>query len=483
MAVLVHPSASLTEAEASFEAHHPDYQSTRRIDELRATEYRRLDEQHHTYLDYTGGSLYAEAQLDYHHQLLRNHVLGNPHSGNPASQAMTDLVEQARRHVLEFFGASASEYVVIFTPNATGALRLVGEAYPFDEPGARYLLTVDNHNSANGIREFARRRGAEVHYAPIAAPDLTIDSQRLDDLLEQDTTGPKLFAFPAQSNFTGVQHDLRWIDEAHRRGWDVLLDASAFVPTNRFDLSRWQPDFVSLSFYKMFGYPTGCGALLARSTALEKLHRPWFAGGTITVSSVRAASQPGDGYYLTPGAPGFEDGTVNYLSLAAVDFGLSWLESIGLDVIHTRVMDLTDHLLEQLQSMRHANGQPVVRLYGPRTTAQRGATVALNFVDPSGVTWNCWHVEVLANARNLSLRSGCHCNPGAREIALDIQTAEVAALFVDKAARAYEQYIDDIHDTLTGVVRVSLGVASNFADIHRFLDFARQFTDRMASDG
>jgi len=41
------------------------------------------------------------------------------------------------------------------------------------------------------------------------------------------------------------------------------------VPTNRLDLSRWHPEFVSLSFYKMFGYSTGVGCLLARRAALE----------------------------------------------------------------------------------------------------------------------------------------------------------------------------------------------------------------------
>ena len=58
-------------------------------------------------------------------------VFGNPHSLNPTSAAMTELVERARAAVLEFFRASPDEYVAIFTPNATGALRLVGEAYPF----------------------------------------------------------------------------------------------------------------------------------------------------------------------------------------------------------------------------------------------------------------------------------------------------------------------------------------------------------------
>ena len=78
----------------------------------------------------------------------------------------------------------------------------------------------------------------------------------LADQLDQiDMSVPNLFAYPAQSNYTGVQHDLNWIAEAQKRGWHVLLDAAAFVPTNRLDLSVHHPDFVSLSFYKIFGIP------------------------------------------------------------------------------------------------------------------------------------------------------------------------------------------------------------------------------------
>src|SRR5215471_15293345 len=266
----------------------------RNIDLLRSTEYHRLDAEQHTYLDYTGGGVYAESQLRAHMTLLANSVFGNPHSGNPASQLMTRLAEEARCAVLQFFNASDDEYEVVFTNNATGALKLIAEAYPFN-CGSRFALTVDNHNSVNGIREFARRAGADVAYAPVVAPELRVDSAALHRLLEKPTFGDKLFAYPAQSNFSGVQHSLDWIDVAQRHGWDVLLDASAFVPTNRLDLSRRRPEFVVLSFYKMFGYPTGIGAMIARKAALAKLRRPWFAGGTITFSSVSAASDEGGG--------------------------------------------------------------------------------------------------------------------------------------------------------------------------------------------
>jgi len=120
---------------AEFRQKYPTFDATQSLDRLRATEYARLDAQHHVYLDYTGGGLYAECQVREHMKLLCSRVFGNPHSTNPASQVMTNLVEQARRFVLGYFHASPDEYVVIFTPNASGALKLVGESYPFAQGG------------------------------------------------------------------------------------------------------------------------------------------------------------------------------------------------------------------------------------------------------------------------------------------------------------------------------------------------------------
>ncbi|MCP4693599.1 MAG: PAS domain S-box protein, partial [Desulfobacterales bacterium] len=63
-----------------------------------------------------------------------------------------------------------------------------------------------------------------------------IDRQRVEQYARLDRSRPgrrNLFAFPAQSNFSGVQHPLEWIEAARARGWDVLVDAAAFAPTNR----------------------------------------------------------------------------------------------------------------------------------------------------------------------------------------------------------------------------------------------------------
>ncbi len=464
-----------------FVRRYPDYAAHAQLDALRASDYARLDRTGHIYLDYTGGGLYAESQLRRHHDLLTGNVFGNPHSQNPTSLAMTHLVEQARDSVLHFFNADPAEYAVVFTPNASGALKLVGESYPF-ALGGHYALLYDNHNSVNGVREFARARGAAVSYIPVSLPDLRVPTARvLDVLATANPARANLFSFPAQSNFSGVQHPLDWVELAHARGWDVLLDCAAFAPTNRLDLSRVKPDFVPLSFYKIFGYPTGVGALIARHAALAKLRRPWFAGGTITITSVQ-----GEGWHsLIPGAAGFEDGTVNYLNLPAVEIGLRHVAAIGIDAIHARVKALTGWLLEQMTALAHSNGAPLVHIFGPTRPEARGGTIAFSLRDPAGEDFDFRRVEAAAAERLISLRTGCFCNPGDGEVAHHLGREEMACYFTGAAPASFYEFYDLLH-VATGktpsTIRVSLGLASNFADVYTFTQFLHEFRDRRAAD-
>jgi selenocysteine lyase/cysteine desulfurase len=472
--------AQMEDAFAAFKQAYPAFEATRFMDEVRSREYARLDEGNHIYLDYTGGGLYAQCQLREHMDLLSRNVYGNPHSNNPTSLAMTRLAERARAYVLEFFNGSPDEYVVVFTANATGALKLVGESYPF-APGGRYLLTFDNHNSVNGIREFARAKGASITYLPIVQPELRVDVNKLTEYLDLAQNGAhNLLAFPAQSNFSGVQHPLEMIEQARSKGWDVLVDCAAFVPTNRLDLGRWQPDFVSLSFYKMFGYPTGVGCLLARRSALGKLKRPWYAGGTIKVSSVQ-----GDDYYLAEGEAAFEDGTINYLSLPAVEIGLRYIASIGIETIHERVICLTGWLIEALSALCHSSGKPLVRIHGPKNTYMRGGTVTVTFYDLHGKPIDDRRIEELANKANISLRTGCFCNPGAGEVAHGLTREMMEEFFREEEGETFLELraaMQKKHCKSISAVRVSVGLATSFADVYKFVLFAQSFLDKTSEE-
>ena len=231
------------------------------------------------------------------------------------------------------------------------------------------------------------------------------------------------------------------------------------------------PDFVVLSFYKMFGWPTGVGALIARHDALAKLQRPWFSGGTIVAAFVQR-----EWYQSAPGPAHFEDGTLNFLNLPAVEIGLRYLERVGIDAIHTHVQELARSLLELLDGIRHTDGAPAAVIYGPRDGDRRGATIAFNFLHPDGRVVDERYVDRIARAQNISLRTGCFCNPGAGEIAFTIsRDTLLGGEFGEEMT--LDDYVEAIGLPSGGAIRASLGLASNQADIDRFAEFARGFVD------
>lgn len=397
---------------------------------LRRREFSRLDSQRHTYADYTGSALYGSSQIRAHYALVEEGIFGNPHSESPASRASTEAIDRVREVVLRFFDADASTHAVIFTANTSAAIKLVAESYPFDASRG-CVLSIDNHNSVNGIREYARRAGAETHYVDL----------RRDPL----PSAKGLFAFPAQSNFSGALYPLSLVDSAHERGLDVLVDVAAYAPSHALSLRQCKADFVALSFYKLFGYPTGVGALIARRDALAKLQRPWFAGGTVTFASIDA-----DRHQFRQGHDAFEDGTPNFLSIAAIPPGFALLDELGMDRVREHVDRLTSMFREEIA--------PFATMYGRATFNIEGMPY--------------WEVEEQARRENISLRGGCFCNPGASELAFGLQNVDEC---LDRIAGDFSvQRFADCTGKQVGAVRVSFGIANNERDVRRVANFVRR---------
>lgn len=450
------------------------YMDTDFIDKLREQDFSRMEENGHVYLDFVGSSLYPKSLIDSHHEFLLSNIYGNPHSENPTSRLATDHCECAREHVKQYFNDKDDEYIVVFTANASGSLKLVGESYPFSKD-CHYALLVDNHNSVNGIREFARCKGASFDYVAVQEDTLQIDDIELQSILKGSTkNGNKLFAYPAQSNFSGVKHDLGWIAKAQAEGWDVLLDAAAFVPTNKLDLSIYKPEFVSLSFYKIFGYPTGIGCLLIKKSVLGKLNRPWFAGGTIQLASVR-----GDGHFFSDNEAAFEDGTINFLGIPAIEMGLKYISNIGIENIQKRTSALAQWTLDQLLPLKHDNGEPLIDLYGTADLKHRGATLTFNIKDTTGKTWFFEDVEQLANKEMLSVRAGCFCNPGLSEIVGKFTSDMLRPVFECGEKTSFHDFVHEKKENyVVGAIRASLGYISNFNDAARLVTFVKSFLNK-----
>ncbi len=426
---------------------------------LRRREFSRLDAAGSVYLDYAGSALYPESLVRRDARRLQRRVLGNPHSESAPSLASTESLEQARALTRQFFDAPEGEYEVVFTANATGAMRILSEGFPFRD-GSRFVLTADNHNSVNGLRVSAERRRAVVKYVPLDG-----ELRGLDPLpYLSRVTHPSLFAFPAQSNFSGVRHPLRWVSDAQALGYRVLLDAAAYVPSSRLSLTDVPADFVAISFYKMFGYPTGVGALLVRRDALAMLDRAYFGGGSVQFVSV----QNGDLFRTRHGAAAFEDGTPNFLAMPAVCDGLRWLSRVGLSSINQHVGRLTSALLDRLAYLGHR-----VRVYGPTDARDRGGVVAFNLV-AHGRTVDYAVIEAAARVRGIAIRGGCFCNPGAAEHAFGFNAAAARTCLEGEFSVA--RFRNCLDGQAVGALRASPGAATTDADVERLVELVSELT-------
>lgn len=444
------------------------------FDDLRRREFARLDAHDCAYLDYTGSALYTASQLATHTRLLADGVFGNPHSEHSPSRDSSALIEAARCATLAYFDVDEDTHALCFVANASAAIKLVAESYPFG-PQCGLLLAADNHNSVNGLREYARRA-----HAPVGVIALDASLRLLDPathLADAARNGAGLFAFPAQSNFSGVRHPLALVDSAQSRGWDVLLDAAAFVPSQRLSLRDCPAQFTALSFYKMFGLPTGVGALIARREALAKLGRPWFAGGTVEYASVQHGH-----HRLRDGQEGFEDGTPNFLGIAAIPAGLEFLERVGMHRLQRHVQTLTAGFLHALAALSHGNGHPLVRVYGPHDDVDRGAVVAFNVLRRDGSVIPYAEVEQHARSAGVALRGGCFCNPGVAEAAFGFSAAATARCFDSQRGRfditRFAACLDG--GSAVGALRASFGPATSTRDIARAIAVVSSFAQHTA---
>jgi len=160
------------------------------------------------------------------------------------------------------------------------------------------------------------------------------------------------------------------------------------------------------------------------------------------------------------------------------------LESVGIETIRIRVKALTSWLLDTLTTLRHSNDSRLVQIFGPVTTQDRGGTIAFNLLDPDGVPYHFRHIEGLAAGQRISLRTGGFCNPGANETAHGLTAEEMQRFFTESDLCSFDDFYDrsQRHGKYPSTVRISTGIASNFADVERFVEFVRSFRDRSASD-
>ena len=294
-------------------------------------------------------------------------------------------------------------------------------------------------------------------------------------------------ALTGQSNISAFRPNLPVIlSAAKQKGYYTLLDGAALASTSRISISdqlNGQVDALAISFYKLFGYPTGVGALIARKDFLQKLKKPWFSGGTVEVvgfpCTVTESRVPWER---------FEEGTLNYISLASIHPGLEMLKRLisgPSTVLPLRLGLLHRWLHGALEGVKHTNGTSVVKVLtlhrdSVDSPSGMGYILSITFHDSTGTRIRNAEVSRRAAMVGISLRTGCGCNPGAAVGLLGLRddmvrfqesTKDVSDLIIGLSD--VEQY----YGQEVGVVRLSLGLVSDFRDIWEVERFVRGFVE------
>lgn len=193
---------------------------------------------------------------------------------------------------MQHFNTNPEEYSLIFTSNATQSLKIIGEYFHYGDQNQGTLAYLEtNHTSVLGMRNYSKN--IQVIRTSEAFEVLSEASIESNQNLEEESNN--CFIYPAQCNYSGTKFPLKWIEkvkkgalnkiiESNSKNWYILLDAASFVSTNKLDLAKFKPDFVPISFYKLFGYPTGIGALLVRKGSEKVLLKKYYGGGTVLMA-------------------------------------------------------------------------------------------------------------------------------------------------------------------------------------------------------
>ncbi|KAF9330474.1 hypothetical protein BG006_006554 [Podila minutissima] len=507
------------------------------IEAIRKEQYPQIKDA--IYLDHAGATLPSQHHLQKFSSNLASNLYANPHSKSPSSQASSARVDSARRKVLDHFRASVhGEWDIIFTANATAGIKLVGEAFPWAQKGpkTKSQLTIlrEAHTSLVGLRGLANEtststdRAIDVrtisqqqleqqlrtpslsptpltrqsklskdttthHPSPPPSPSsstsnlvATLASDAQEQTASPSTTNPtyNLFAYPAQCNFSGRRFPLSWASQYKNR-FDipttknlVLLDAASYAMTSELDLSDTasSPDFVVVSFYKMFGFPTGLGAVIVKTELANVLRKSYFGGGTVSAIASDEAWQ----VYRESLHGRYEDGTLNYLDIVALDLAFESIEALygSYATISPHVTSLHKLLFEQMRALVHYNGAPLCSLYVEDVSMignpeLYGPIINFNLKRSNGQWIGYGDVERLASMKNIHVRTGGFCNPGSMQRWLDLSADEVKKNL--EAGHVCWDDTDILNGKPTGSIRVSLGAMTTVDDVLALVSFLQEY--------
>lgn len=342
-------------------------------------------------------------------------------AGHSLSLAAGRTILDCRTAIARLINAP-DPFSVSFQFNCTDALNLAIKGVL--NKGDHVISTLVEHNSVLRVLMELQRKGLISVTLLRPADDGMIDPDELRRRIRPDT---RLIITTHASNVTGAIQPAAAIGAiASEYGVKFLIDGAQALGTMPVDVQKLNCDMYAFPGHKGLLGPQGTGGLYIRpGLSLSTLRE----GGT--GSSSESMLQPAE----LPER--YESGTLNYHGIAGLNAGVAYVNE-HLPEIYMHERELTTFLYDELCKI------PGITIYSPSHESARAGIVSFNAADLSSAQ----AADMLCDA-GFAVRGGLHCAPGAHACLGTLRR---------------------------GAVRASVGHATTFEEIERFVAKIRQLS-------
>jgi len=321
-----------------------------------------------------------------------NEIGANPgRSGHRLAIESGRIVYSAREAVAELF-RMADPMRIVFTSNVTEALNLALNGLL--KAGDHVITSSMEHNSMMRPLRCLEQKGIELTVVPCSQQG-TLDPGEIESAIRSNTV---MIALNHASNVVGTILPIEKIGQiARKHDLLLLVDAAQTAGVLSIDMEKDGIDLLGFTGHKSLYGPMGTGGLLiGERVDLEKFE-PIKCGGTGSRSEQEQQPE------FLPDK--FESGTPNALGLAGLNASVHWILERGVDQIRSHEIQLTQRLLDGLNSISG------VSIYGVQHAEQQIATISFNIRDksPSEIGLR------LDEEFGILCRVGLHCSPASHK--------------------------------------------------------------------
>ena len=302
------------------------------------------------------------------------------------SAKATENHENARHSIAKFINAPSRDEI-IFTRGTTESINLVAHCFAHKfERGSEVIVSQMEHHSNIVPWQLAEQNfGWKIKVIPIDLNGNLI-LEEYEKLFSEKT---KIISITHISNVLGTINDVKKIiDIAHSKDVPVLIDGAQAIAHQKVDVQELNADFYAFSGHKVYA-PTGIGVLYGKRKYLDDF-QPYQGGGEM----IESVSFEKTKFNILPYK--FEAGTPDFISSAALETALDYLQNVGFEEIIKYEDELLVYATQEMLKI------PNLKIYG--TAQQKCGVISFNVE-------NVHHFDLgtLLDKTGIAIRTGHHC--------------------------------------------------------------------------